>query len=199
MERPRIHKDAEARTIDRRRLKRVLRLLPRRAVFHRYPLIGRFAPQARRRAYLWSLKPRHVRAAIYVGTLISLWPLMGIQIPLAFAVALLVRANVMVAVALQVLTNPFTAAPVYYFTYRIGKSVLAAFGVGAGGPAGAVAEDMAVAASVQPSLATGTSDIVFTLFLGGTVGGLALAAILDLLYLRIRGRPTQPSPRRGYA
>jgi len=98
--------DAAGQRVTRHRVKRLLRLLPRRAVFHRYPIIGRFAPFARRRAYLWSFKPEHMRPAIYVGAIISLWPLMGFQVALAFVAALLVRGNVMVAAALQLITNP---------------------------------------------------------------------------------------------
>src|SRR3954462_5505511 len=85
--------ERQRRHAQTRRMKRVLRYAPRRAVFHRYPLIGRFAVAARRRAYLWSLKPRHVRPALYFGTILSLWPVMGIQLPLALLLALFVRCN----------------------------------------------------------------------------------------------------------
>lgn len=115
-----------------RRVKRLLRFMPRRAVFHRYPLIGRFATLARRRSYLWSFKTAHVRPALYFGSILALLPVMGVQLPLAFGLALLLRCNLMVMGGLQFITNPVTAVPVYGATYWLGKSVIEASGFGGG-------------------------------------------------------------------
>lgn len=173
-----------------RRAKRLLRYAPRRAVFHRYPLIGRFAAVARRRAYLWSLKPKHVRPAIYFGTVLSLWPVMGIQLILAFITALATRSNVMVVGALQFITNPFTAAPIYYGTYRVGKYVLMLTGF-TGGAVPHADTTQAVTITISPSeilpqkfaWASAFGSTVMALFIGGTLCGLVLAAILDVIYL----------------
>jgi uncharacterized protein (DUF2062 family) len=179
-----------ARHARRRRWKRLLRFAPRRAVFHRYPIIGRFARIARRRAYLWSLKPVHVRPALYIGSVLALWPVMGIQLLLAFFASLITRANVMVAGALQFITNPFTAAPICYGTYCVGKFVLAKSGFMGGAAASPSGHDtltISVAAGGefprQIDWASAFGSTVMALFVGGTLCGLALGAVLDLLYL----------------
>ena len=107
-----------------RNTKRVLRFLPRKAVLHKYPLIGRFAAQLRRRHYLWSLRREHMRSAYYAGSVISFLPLMGIQLPVALVAALVLRSNFMILGGLQFLTNPFTAAPIYLVTHQVGAAVV---------------------------------------------------------------------------
>jgi len=115
-----------------RRVKLFLRFMPRRAVFHKYPLIGRFAAIARQRSYLWSFKSASVRPALYAGSILSLLPLMGVQLPVAFVLAILLRSNVMLLGGLQFITNPATAIPVYGATYWLGKQVIDASGFGRG-------------------------------------------------------------------
>ena len=107
-----------------RRLKKILRPLPRRATIHRYPVLKYFAQSARKRPYLWSLKRRRIIRAIYLGCILSLLPLYGLQVILAFVASLLLRCNLMIAVALQFITNPVTAIPLYLLTYKIGDSFL---------------------------------------------------------------------------
>lgn len=181
--------------VRRRRAKRFLRFTPRRAVFHRYPIVGRFADAARRRAYLWSFKPEHVRPALYAGSVLALWPVMGLQLPLALLLSIGLRANFMVAGALQFITNPLTAAPVYYLTYQVGKAVLRFAGWLLGSEAAAAAEGLSepVPADVG-ELATwealpadtgwisGLGGTVSAWLVGGTVCGLVLGLILDVLF-----------------
>lgn len=107
-----------------RRAKRFLRYLPRRAVLHRYPFIKFFAGTARKQPYLWSFRTQYVIPALYAGSIISFMPLYGVQIPLAFGAALLFRANLMVTVALQFITNPFTVIPIYTAAYHLGNFIL---------------------------------------------------------------------------
>jgi uncharacterized protein (DUF2062 family) len=178
-----------------RRLKLLLRFVPRRAALHRYPLVGRFAHLVRVRAYLWSFKSSHLRPAFYAGAVLAFWPVMGIQLPLAFAAALLLRANVMVMGALQFITNPFTAAPLYFGTYHLGRRVLALLGAGGtepasppgtrnGDPADLVAVDLAPGGLLTEDL-TWTSSLgstVTALFVGGTLCGLIVGGILDAAY-----------------
>lgn len=110
-----------------RTLKRILRFLPRRSALHRYPLIGRFAPQLRKRSYLWSIRREQLRPAYYLGSIVAFLPLLGIQLPLALVLSLLFRANFMVLGGMQLITNPVTAAPVYYATHYVGSQVTAFF------------------------------------------------------------------------
>ena len=48
------------------------------------------------------------------------------QIPVSAAVAVLLRANLPMAVASTLVTNPVTFGPVYYGAYRLGKALLGA-------------------------------------------------------------------------
>lgn len=193
------------------RVKRLLRFVPRRAVFHRYPLVGRFATAARRRAYLWSFKPEHVRPAIYCGCILAFWPVMGLQLPLAAALAVVLRANIMVAGGLQFITNPLTAGPIYYATYRIGKAVLQVLGWDAATTSGRsiapieAADDsiMIDVSPMQPLPAemhwtASFGATVTALVIGGTLCGLILGVVLDVAYrqgfaFRVRHRrPDNP-------
>ena len=146
--------------VRRRRLKRVLRVLPRRANVGRYPVIRRFADAARSRPYLWSFRREHVWPALYVGSVLAFMPTYGLQVFLALLAAMVVRANLTVMVALQMITNPLTLAPLYLLTHRVGQVLIALTGYGAA--------DAGVASSVN------------ALVLGGIVVGLVVAVALDL-------------------
>lgn len=106
-----------------RSTKRWLRWLPRRAHFHKYPVVGRFAEFAKQRAFLWSFRVENAVPAIYAGTILALLPLYGVQLLLGFLLALLLRANLPILLALQVITNPFTLWPVYFICFQIGRAV----------------------------------------------------------------------------
>jgi uncharacterized protein (DUF2062 family) len=128
---PEEHRDETAHRHARRaRAKRFLRFLPRRAVIHKYPIIGRFADFARKRAYLWSFRIQNLRPAFYAGSILSLLPVMGVQLPVALALSLILRANFMVLGGLQFITNPFTAVPIYYTTHQLGVQVIEWSGFG---------------------------------------------------------------------
>lgn len=182
-----------------RRLKQFLRFMPRRAVFHKYPLIGRFAEVARRRAYLWSFKTVHIRPSFYAGSILSLLPVMGVQLPLAFLLCLLLRGNFMVMGGLQFITNPFTAAPIYYATHQLGKTVIEASGFGGSletvepvapeatpGPAQPPRLEPAQVTPQPPphemhwGRRIGTA--INALVIGGVISGALLGALLDLCW-----------------
>ena len=112
-----------------RRVKRWLRHLPRRANIHRYPLLGRFSEGARKRIYLWSFRVGDAVPALYAGFILALMPLYGAQIPIAFLLALLLRANLPILVGLQMISNPLTLIPFWYAAYQVGASVLSIIGV----------------------------------------------------------------------
>jgi uncharacterized protein len=155
----------ERRHRDRRRarvsrLRWWLRRLPRRATLHRYPVIRHFAEAARRRPYLWSFELPGVRRAIYAGAIISFLPVFGLQLFVAFFAAILVRANLAVTFALQLLTNPLTIGPVYYATYRIGISIIRTLEMGEG----------------RTPMGTRFNALI----LGGIVVGLAVGLVLDV-------------------
>lgn len=119
-----------AMLLRKRRLRRVLKRLPRRANLARYPVLKRFAQYARKAPFLWSFRQPHVISSLYVGSVLAFLPLYGIQALLAFAAALMVRGNLTVMVALQFITNPLTAAPIYAFTRWVGVKIMGLLGVG---------------------------------------------------------------------
>ena len=146
----------------RRRLKRWLRPLPRRANVGRYPVIKWFADAARRRPWLWSFRHREVMVSLYAGAVLALLPTYGVQVLLGLALAVLLRGNLAVMTALQLVVNPLTIVPVYAATFFLGQALLGAAGVTVGGsdPRGYAA----------------------ALVVGGTVAGLAAAVVLDVTW-----------------
>ncbi|MEN8663148.1 MAG: DUF2062 domain-containing protein [Lentimonas sp.] len=112
-----------------RRVKWWLRLLPRRANIHRYPVLRLFATAARKRIYLWSFRVDNAVPAIYAGCILTLMPIYGIQIPLSFLLALLLRANLPILAGLQVISNPITVIPIWFAAYQIGRHTLSVLGV----------------------------------------------------------------------
>ena len=156
--------DAHLRQLLRRRrwLRRLLRPLPRRANVHRYPVIKWFGDRAKRFPFLWSFKRANVIPALYGGMVLSLLPLYGFQLLLAFGLALLLRANLTITVALQFITNPLTIVPIYGATTLLGVELMEWAGAGADMP--------------RPLFYANA------LFVGGVVAGLGLALLADLLW-----------------
>ena len=111
-----------------RRIKRLLRFLPRRGNVHTYPVIRFFAATARRTPFLWSFKVPEVVRALYAGCILTFLPLLGVQFPLAFGVAFLFRANLPIVLGLQFLSTPFTVPFIYTAAYFIGDFLLSIFG-----------------------------------------------------------------------
>ena len=146
----------------RRRLRWLLKKLPRKANVGRYPGLGRFADAARKRPWLWSFKRAQILPAVYVGTVLSLMPTYGIQFVIAFGAALLFRANLTVMAGLQLITNPLTIAPIYLFTDWLGMWIIGTTGYGEG----------------MNTVGTHFNALV----LGGVVAGVALAFLVDLLW-----------------
>lgn len=151
----------------RRRVRRILRHLPRRTNIHRYPVLRHFASAAATRPYLWSYRPGPVTVALYAGSVISFLPLVGITLFLSLAAAILFRANLTVTVALQFVSNPLTSGPLFAGTYLLGDWVLGQLGI----------------VALEPVQA-----VTFSLVLGGVVAGLVFAAGLDLTLRLLRRR-----------
>ena len=67
--------------------------------------------------------------ALFWGIWIAMLPIVGIQMLVVFFLALIVRANLPLIVALQWISNPLTMAPIYFADYEIGLLILELFGV----------------------------------------------------------------------
>lgn len=105
--------------------KKFLRYLPSRSTLRKSFIFNKFGhilfdkyPQ------IWSFSYASMRSAYYAGWILTFLPVMGIQIVLAIVLSILFRANVMVLVALQMLSNPFTVGFLWTFEYQIGKKIL---------------------------------------------------------------------------
>lgn len=145
-----------------RRVKQLLKWLPRRSNLERYMVLKWFAKAARRRPYLWSFKTPQCTPAFYAGAIIAFLPFYGIQLVMAFAAAVVLRANLPITCGLLILTNPISAIPVYVFTYKIGRSVMNFFNYGEG----------------QTLVATQFNALI----IGGIIVGAVVGGVLDLLY-----------------
>ncbi|PIX61304.1 MAG: hypothetical protein COZ47_02690 [Lysobacterales bacterium CG_4_10_14_3_um_filter_64_11] len=173
--------DRHHRTLKQRRgwLRKLLRPLPRRANVARYPVIKWFAVMARRLPFLWSFRRQHVLPALYLGCVLSLLPVYGIQFGLALVFALLVRGNVTVLMGLQLLTNPLTVVPAYGLTYRVGLAALELFGW---------SKPVAWQACFRFVTGGDASEVpvdtcVYAFLLGGVVVGLAFAVLAHVTWL----------------
>ena len=110
-----------------RRLKKFLRPLPRRSNVHRYPFLKYFSDWSRNKTYLWSIRPDQMIPALYIGSIITILPLQGIQIPLSFLAAIVFHANLPIIIALQFLSNAFTLPFIYAIDYYLGDQLLSLF------------------------------------------------------------------------
>ena len=78
-----------------------MRPLPRRSNVHRYPILKWFSKTAYKRSYLWSFRSREIIHALFIGMWIAMLPIVSIQMLVVFVIALFIRANLPVLVALQ--------------------------------------------------------------------------------------------------
>lgn len=157
------HEENRARHF--RRLRRFMRHLPRRTNVSRYPGLKRFSGRIKGLPYLWVYKGPPLVRALYLGSVITLLPLFGAQIVTGLGAALLFRANLPVIIALAFVSNPLTAAPIFFATYKTGKAILGITGASGWG----------TAASLVPALS-----------LGGIVCGVAMGAGLHLAFARLQ-------------
>ncbi len=110
-----------------RRVKKLLRPMPRRTNLHKYPVIKWFANYARKCSYIWSFKRANVISAIYLGWIIALIPMYGLQMLTAFILCLPFRANCLVAMALQWITNPLSIPFIMVGQYMLGDYIIVKF------------------------------------------------------------------------
>lgn len=91
---------------------------------------------------LWHFSRRSIAMGVAVGIFFGLLVPIA-QMPLSAAAAVVLRANLPMAVASTFVTNPVTFGPVYYGAYRLGKVVL-------GEPSVTESEAMAALESAPP-------------------------------------------------
>lgn len=72
---------------------------------------------------LWQLNRRSAAGAFAVGLCIA-WVPVPFQMVLAAGIAILMRVNLPISVALVWVTNPLTMPPMFYFAYYVGVHLL---------------------------------------------------------------------------
>jgi uncharacterized protein (DUF2062 family) len=89
--------------------------------------LGRFANAARRSAFFWSFRSSEVFPAFLVGWIITLSPFYGLHTLLGIFCAFIFRANILVVLALQLISNPFAEPFILFICYKTGKLVSGIF------------------------------------------------------------------------
>lgn len=162
---------------------------------------------------LWHFSRRGIALGLAIGVFFGLLIPVA-QIPFAATLAVLARANLPVAVASTLVTNPVTFGPVYYGAYRLGKAMLGEDSVS---DEEAARELAGVQASSLPSDGTTSTlrswldrigsvgkPLVLGLAVVATVSGLLVYALVNgawALHIRwqrrkrLSGRQTPPRPR----
>lgn len=72
---------------------------------------------------LWHINRRSFSLAVALGMFCAFIPV-PFQMPIAAVLAIWMRVNLLVAVPMVWISNPFTMGPIYYFCYRIGANLL---------------------------------------------------------------------------
>ena len=68
--------------------------------------------------------PHRIAWGVFIGVMIAFTPTLGLQIVLYLPISALLRANKVSGIPLLFISNPFTAAPLYYVTWSVGAAVL---------------------------------------------------------------------------
>jgi len=124
-----------------RTLRKILRYIPRPHNIRRFPVLSRFAHVIKARPYLWSYHRSKVVPAIILGSILAFLPIVGVQLIVALALAIIIKANLPILAALQFISNPITLVPIYFANYQVGTFTLKTLGITAqtgDGPWGAL-------------------------------------------------------------
>jgi uncharacterized protein len=76
------------------------------------------------RPALWRVNRDSVSRAVAIGLFSAAIPLMPFQMIIAVFFAVLITANLPIAVAVSWVCNPLTIVPITYFTYSIGNKIV---------------------------------------------------------------------------
>jgi uncharacterized protein (DUF2062 family) len=72
---------------------------------------------------VWHINRRSIAIGLAIGVFMGLLIPLA-QIPISAFLAVLLRANLPIAITSTLISNPFTFAPLYYLAYRIGSFIL---------------------------------------------------------------------------
>lgn len=129
--------------------------------------------------------PHSIAAGVFVGTVVAYQPIIGFQMVVGAIFCRLLRINVVASLPLAWITNPVTAVPIFYGTYRLGA-------VFVGGTAGyddvrAIFDTINQMGCWQ-GVVQGSqllADIFWPMVVGGLLVGVVNGAIFYVLVLKI--------------
>ena len=102
--------------------KRVKKYLPASDKVSQHKMLRWLGPTLTKPS-LWQINRRSIALGLAIGVFWGLLVPLA-QIPLAAMAAVLLRANLAIAVTSTLVTNPFTFAPVYFLAYQFGEWLL---------------------------------------------------------------------------
>lgn len=103
-------------------LKFMQRFLPKRQDIENHPHLKIFGALLHEPMY-WEINQKNLPRAVAVGLFACWLPVPG-QMIIAAALALLLRANLFIAIALVWASNPITMVPMLYLGYKMGFLIL---------------------------------------------------------------------------
>jgi len=68
--------------------------------------------------------PHRIAWGVFIGAIIAFTPTLGLQILIYIPVAALLGANKVSGIPILFVSNPFTAVPLYYMTWKVGAAVI---------------------------------------------------------------------------
>lgn len=113
-----------------------------------------------------------VARGMALGVFIGMTPTMGVQMPIALFVAMLLRENKLAAVLGVWISNPATAIPIYTFNFKLGKYLLSTPDL-----------KMPRLTSLSEVLELG-HDFLLPLLLGCLISGIVSAAVTYVVTLK---------------
>ena len=170
---------AEFKTKRFRLLKKFLRYLPSKTSLGKTFIFKRWGKSLLNKyPYLWSFSYSSMKSAYYAGWILTFLPVMGIQIPLAILLALIFKGNIMVLIAIQMISNPLTVGFLWTFEYHLGKFLLSFL---------PIQYQLLTQSSAIESLQHVTKGVTFikatlAICLGGVICGLVCAKISCILH-----------------
>lgn len=68
--------------------------------------------------------PHRIAWGVFIGSIIAFTPTLGLQILIYIPIAAMLGANKVSGIPILFISNPFTAVPLYYTTWKVGALVL---------------------------------------------------------------------------
>ncbi|MCX4192977.1 DUF2062 domain-containing protein [Methylophaga sp. OBS1] len=98
------------------------RIMPDHETMREHPHLRKFG-QRLTEPRLWHLNRRSVAGGMALGLFVGFMPVLG-QMFIAAALAIWLRVNLPVASMAVWVTNPFTFAPIFFYSYKLGAWIL---------------------------------------------------------------------------